>query len=264
MHSETTYGICRLSIVPVRKSPSDTSEMVTQLLFGDAYQVKDRLDDKKWIQIVIDFDGYTGWIDQKQHHGISEAQHNHISQLEYKISTDVVASLLYKHQLLNIVLGSMLPISSSELFPMQEKFAFNGGSKNLGQRTDFEYLHSIAFKYLHTPYLWGGKSPFGIDCSGFTQQVFKICGYKLERDACDQYRQGTKISSVSNALPGDLAFFENDQKKITHVGIILENMEIIHASGSVRVDKLDEKGIFNIETNGHTHKLNAIKRMMKI
>ncbi len=256
-----SYGICRLAIVPVRAKPSDKSEMVTQLLFGESYKVIEISKDKKWYKIEIDFDEYQGWIDLKQCTEISQEYYDQIQMLEYKVCTDILAGILYKKEMLNIVIGSVLPITSSELFEMNEQFAFNGESKNMGQRSDFEYLKKIAFKYRNAPYLWGGKTPFGIDCSGFTQQVYKICGYKLKRDASQQYFQGNAVS-LEDSSEGDIAFFENEEKKIIHVGILLEGSKIIHASGKVRIDILDERGIFNESKNDYTHKLAGIRRLM--
>lgn len=264
MKQHHKFGVCRLSIIPVRAQPSDKSELTTQLLFGDHYRGIEISDDNNWLKIKIEFDDYEGWIDLKQHHDISEAFFDHINNLEYKICTDISTTILYKKQLINIVMGSILPIASSELFEMQEQFAFNGESKNLGQKSDFDYVKKIANKYRNAPYLWGGKTPFGIDCSGFTQQVYKICGYRLKRDAWQQYQQGNPIELLSDAQPGDLAFFKNDQNKITHTGIIMENSEIIHASGKVRVDKLDEKGIFNVESQKYTHYLKGIRKIILV
>lgn len=145
---------------------------------------------------------------------------------------------------------------------MEEQFAFNGESKSLGQKRDFEFLRSIAFKYLNAPYQWGGKSPFGIDCSGFTQMIFKISGYQLLRNASQQAHHGKKVKSISDALPGDLAFFQNTEGKIIHVGIILTDERIIHASGKVRIDHFLEEGILNADTKIYTHQLAEIRRIL--
>lgn len=255
------YGVCRLSVVPVKKDASDQSELVTQLLFGDHYQILNRSRDRKWLQIKIEFDHYIGWVDAKQHKEISEEYFHQINNLDLKISTEISSGILYKKKLINIVLGSVLPIAATELFDVQEQFAYNGESKNLGVKYHFDQLRAVALQYLYAPYLWGGKTPFGIDCSGFTQQVFKIAGYKLKRDASQQYFQGEK-ATFENAAPGDLVFFHNDQNRIIHVGILLENSKIIHASGRVRLDLLDEKGIFNEEINEHTHITTGFRRIL--
>jgi cell wall-associated NlpC family hydrolase len=160
-------------------------------------------------------------------------------------------------------MGSILPISQGELFNFDEQFAFNGEAKNLGQKGDFELVKSIALKYLNSPYLWGGKTPFGVDCSGFVQMVFKVAGYKLKRDTCDQVRQGYEVGQLQDAQPGDLVFFSDDKGKIGHVGILFESGKIIHAHGKVRIDTLNEKGIFNEKNKIQTHKLEIIKRILK-
>jgi cell wall-associated NlpC family hydrolase len=123
-------------------------------------------------------------------------------------------------------------------------------------------LVKTAYQYLNSPYLWGGKTPFGIDCSGFTQMVYKLNGYKLLRDASQQSTQGEVLSFIEESEPGDLAFFDNEEGKIIHVGIMLENNYIIHASGKVRIDRLDHLGIYNAEINRHTHRLRVIKKII--
>ena len=123
-------------------------------------------------------------------------------------------------------------------------------------------MTSTAYLFLNAPYLWGGKTPLGIDCSGFTQLVYKINGVKLKRDASDQALQGQTLSFIEESEPGDLAFFDDSEGNITHVGLLLENHRIIHASGMVRIDKIDQSGIFNIETQSHSHKLRFIKKMI--
>jgi gamma-D-glutamyl-L-lysine dipeptidyl-peptidase len=259
---ETEFGVCRLSVVSVRKEPADQAEQVTQLLFGDHYKVLEREHNGKWLKIRMDFDQYEGWIDTKQHLAITQEYFNHINHAEFKITTDITATLLYNKSPQIVLMGSIIPISSSELFKMEEQFAFNGDAKNLGQRREFEFLRSIAQKYLNSPYQWGGKSPFGIDCSGLTQMVFKICGYKLFRDASQQVNQGKVVETLSLCRQGDLAFFENDQGRISHTGILLAENKIIHSSGKVRIDPINENGIQPAESKTITHRLARIRRIL--
>lgn len=259
---ENDFGVCRLSVVSVRKDPADQSEQVTQLLFGDHYTVIETSANAKWLRIRIDFDQYEGWIDTKQHQPISREYFNHLNHAEFKITTDLTATLLYNKTPQVVLMGSMIPISSSELFKMEEQFAFNGEAKNVGHRREFDYMRTIAARFLNSPYQWGGKNPFGIDCSGFTQMVFKICGYKLQRDASQQVNQGKAVPDLAASRQGDLAFFSNDEGKIIHTGILLAEHKIIHASGKVRVDHLDENGIQHSETRRITHKLAAIRRLL--
>lgn len=256
------FGVCRLSIVPVRAETSDKSEQVTQLLFGDRYEVVEEDKEAKWIKIKTHYDQYEGWIDIKQHHPISKEYFKYLNQAEFKITTDVTSSILYNKSRQIILMGSMIPISSSELFKMEEQFAFIGEAKNLGQKREFEFLRTTAVKYLNSPYLWGGKSTFGVDCSGFTQMVFKICGYKLWRDSGQQAIQGKAISAAHEAKNGDLAFFKTSSGKINHVGILLEKDKIIHASGRVRVDHFNEEGILNQDTKIYTHYLSHLRLIL--
>ena len=255
------FGVSRLSIIPVRAEGSDKAEQVTQLLFGDHYEVLTTSKDKKWLKVKAYYDQYEGWIDAKQHHSISKEHFDYINRADFKITTDVTTSILYNKTPLVIVMGSIIPISSTELFKMEEQFAFNGESKSIGLKRDVEHLKNTAKNYLNAPYLWGGKSPFGIDCSGFTQMVFKINGYKLHRDSSQQVKQGREVK-FNEVQAGDLAFFKNKDNKITHVGIVLSNDKIIHASGKVRIDHFNDEGILNTDTKVYTHTLSTIRRII--
>ena len=263
MSAPKMKGICRLSVIPVKAEASDKSEMVTQLLFGDHYEVLEQSPDHKWFRVKIHFDGYEGWISSQQVVEISEAFYRELNHSDHKIAIDLVTTLTFQGKKANIVIGSILPFSSQELFDVEMQLEFNGASGSVGQKRGYGYLEEIAFLYLNSPYLWGGKTPFGIDCSGFTQQVYRICGYSLRRDSWQQAGQGAAVNDLQSALPGDLAFFANDDNRIYHVGILLPENKIIHASGYVRVDRLDEEGIFNSDLNRYTHKLFSIKRILK-
>jgi hypothetical protein len=256
------YGICRLSLAPVRRDPNDQSEQVSQLLFGEQYEVLSYNKDNRWIRIRNFFDLYEGWIDARQHHLITREHFEYLNRADFKITTDVTSSILYNKSPVDILMGSIIPISGSELFKMEEQFAFNGESKSLGQKRDAEFVGYIANKYLNAPYVWGGKTPFGIDCSGFTQMVFKIAGYKLMRDSVHQASQGRNVNKFSDCRPGDLAFFGAVEKKISHVGILLPDDKIIHASGRVRIDHFNDEGILNLDAKIYTHSLISIRRIL--
>lgn len=255
-------GVCRLAIAPVRAGANDRSEMVTQLLFGDHYTITEISENKKWYKISIYFDGYEGWLDATQHTQISPEYFEQINNSDYKICTDLTSSILFKKEKINIVIGSVLPISTNELFKVEEQLAFNGESKSLSQRRDFEFIKQVAIKYLNSPYLWGGRSPFGIDCSGFTQNIFRIAGYKLPRDASQQVKKGTEVS-FEDRMAGDLAFFANEEGAITHVGMLTTQENIIHASGKVRVDVFNSNGIQHKTSGILTHKLHSLRRIIK-
>ena len=247
------YGITHLSIVPLRDEPSDPSELVSQVLYGDCFKVLEQR--KKWSKIRLEFDNYEGWIDNKQYIEISEDMYKNVSSETLSVSADLVEYITTQEGHLNLIpLGATL--NGLSLL----NHSYDGES--LTEKQPKKNLIDTAFMYLNTPYLWGGKTPFGIDCSGFTQMVYKLNGYRILRDASQQATQGEALSFIEESEPGDLAFFDNSEGIITHVGIIMKDNYIIHAHGCVRVDRLDHTGIFNTERNAHTHKLRVIKRIV--
>ncbi|WP_369752130.1 NlpC/P60 family protein [Flavobacterium sp. WC2409] len=252
------FGICNLAIIPLRFEPSDKSEIVSQVLFGEHFEIIEQF--KQWSRIKMQFDDYEGWVDSKQYQLISEANYIQLSNDTIILNGDLIEYITGNSNLLiPIPLGSSLSfINNNEI--NVNNFYFEGTKIN-GIK-DKKELINTAFLYLNAPYLWGGKTPFGIDCSGFTQMVYKLNGYKLLRDASQQATQGEALSFIEESEPGDLAFFDNEDGNIIHVGIIMENNYIIHASGKIRIDRLDHLGIYNPEINKHTHKLRVIKKII--
>jgi len=256
------YGICLLSIVPCRKEPSSASEMVTQLLFGDHYTVTEISDD--WLKIKIAFDDYPCWISKKQHFKLSEQAFKSLKNELPIYSGELVQVIkdLKAQTSFPITIGAVLPFLTNKLIRIDQfEFLFEGLSTSASTKKSATDIIATAFLFLNAPYLWGGKSPFGIDCSGFTQLVYKLNGYHLLRDASQQVTSGTALSFVEEAEAGDLAFFDNEEGNIVHVGILLNNKQIIHASGKVRIDDFDHYGIFNVETKKYSHTLRVIKRL---
>jgi hypothetical protein len=256
------FGVCRLALVAVRNSPDSEARQTTELLFGDHYEVLKRTDDGTWLYIKIHFDSLEGWINIEQHHAISLEYFDQINHANFKITTDLTCNILYKKSPLTILLGSIVPISNSELFKMEEQFAFNGESKSLGQKRDVEFVKTTAMKYLNAPEFAGGKSPFGIDAAGLVQMVFKIAGYSLPHSVKGQLKEGKPVKSLAEAMPGDLAFFSRKSESIIHVGIVLNEEKIIHAFGRVRVDHLIEEGIMRADSKIYTHYLKEIRRVV--
>ncbi len=252
------FGICNLAIIPLRLEPSDKSEIVSQVLFGEHFEIVEQL--KQWSRIKMQFDDYEGWVDSKQFKIISESNYNQLSEEAIILNGDLVDYITdHNNLLIPIPIGASISfLSNSEINTSNYNFE---GTKISGIKPKAELIRT-AFMYLNAPYLWGGKNPFGIDCSGFTQMVYKLNGYKLLRDASQQAKQGEALSFIEESEPGDLAFFDNDEGNIIHVGIIMEDNYIIHASGKVRIDRLDHLGIYNAETNKHTHKLRVIKKII--
>jgi len=253
------YGICNLSIVPLRIEPNDRSEMVSQVLFGEHFKVIDK--SKQWRKIRLSYDKYEGWIDEKQYLDITKEYYQLLDKATVTVTSQLVNFISdKKNELIPIVLGATLPSFEEGQFRLSEKeYTFDGQvTSKKGTKDD---IIKTTFLYSNAPYLWGGKTPFGIDCSGFTQMVYKINGIKLLRDASQQASQGEVLSFIEESEPGDLAFFDNKEGEIIHVGIIMANNYIIHASGNVRIDRLDQSGIFNEKLRKHTHKLRVIKKI---
>ncbi len=256
-----SFGICPLAIVPVRNEPSDKSEMVSQLLFGEGFEVLDA--QPKWTKVQLHWDGYTGWVDSSSIHAASFSD---IDEEEKKIFycndiSALVHSTLGKQV---ITYGSTLPqLKKNKLKLGDDEYSFEGNPLNSSSIPHTEIaIEELATKYLNAPYLWGGRSILGIDCSGLTQMVFKMLGIKLYRDAFQQSDQGMLVNFVDEARTGDLAFFKNEEGKIIHVGIILSNNRIIHASGRVRIDDIDHYGIYNKQKKSYSHQLRFIKRIL--
>ena len=252
------FGICNLAIIPLRAEPSDRSEIVSQVLFGEHFEIIETR--KQWSKIKLHFDNYEGWVDSKQYQIITDSDFKNLSKESIVLNSDLIEYITGKNNLLiPIPLGASLSfLNHPEI--NSEEFDFEG-SKIEGIKPKANLIET-AFMYLNAPYLWGGKTPFGIDCSGFTQMVYKLNGYSLARDASQQANQGEALSFIEESEPGDLAFFDNEEGNIIHVGIIMQDNYIIHASGKVRIDRLDHLGIYNAETNRHTHKLRVIKKII--
>lgn len=259
------YGVCILSLIPCREEPSDRSEMVTQLLFGDTYKVV--ANKKKWVKIRIDHDGYQGWIDRKQLHLIEDAEYLRINEATIAYSGELIALLHHvnDNRFYPIVMGCRLPGiagDQNEFSIGEDTFRYEGEVRIPPAKADRAQLVEDALTFLNAPYLWGGKSPFGIDCSGFSQIIYRLNGIALPRDASQQARHGESLSFIEESEEGDLAFFDNEEGNIIHVGIMLSNNRIIHAAGSVRIDRIDHQGIFNNDIHDYSHKLRILKNFV--
>lgn len=255
------FGICNLSVVPVRKEASDRSEMVTQLLFGEHFEIVGK--NKQWRKIRMAYDEYEGWVDEKQFATLSVEEFQDLNAHESAIALDLVQVISNSSVMFPVVMGSTLPhLKDKECRLGAISYMYDGHIKEVNAFADKNLLIENAHMFLNAPYLWGGRSPFGIDCSGFTQVVYKLSGVKLRRDAFQQAEQGHTLNFIEEAEQGDLAFFDNEEGNIIHVGIILKGNKIIHAAGKVRIDKIDHHGIHNVDTKKYSHKLRLIKRLM--
>lgn len=259
----TTYGIIKLSAVAGRADAAHRSEMVTQLLFGEVIKILKQKKEWLWVENVAD--GYQCWILRLSHEPISVEEYSQYLSAKTYLTFDPVSKLKLKgHEVMYVPCSSILPNFDPETNQGHigaKHYTFEGNIVPAKQKPSAEKVLVKANKMLNTPYLWGGKTNMGIDCSGFTQAIYKVCGLQLPRDAYQQAELGSKVK-LKDAHAGDLAFFENADGKITHVGILIGNGKIIHASGKVKVCKIDDKGIFDGELNDYSHKLSLIKRVI--
>ena len=247
------YGICELSVTPIRKNPSDKSEMVNQLLFGEHFKIIKK--EERWSYIRLSHDNYEGWICNKQWIEINEETYLRLDKEIPTITMDLI-DIVRKDNATPIIIGSILPSFKSGYANINDNlYQFDGLTTNGFSKK--QELIKNSFIYLNAPYLWGGRTPFGIDCSGFTQIIYRLQGISIPRDAYQQANIGKEIK-FNEIQPGDLAFFKNNEEQITHVGIILDDKNIIHASGKVRIDTFDKKGIFNNKLNKYTHLLSKM------
>jgi hypothetical protein len=255
-------GICLLSIIPVRKDPSEKSEMVSQLLFGETYEISEKT--SAWYKIITEFDQYTGWIDRKMFSPVTDDYYNRLIQGGVDVAGSITAKLLAPDRTVQTItagstIGYTLPDGTLEIDSLIYRVMEQTLESIIGLPLS---LVETAKQFLNSPYLWGGRTPFGFDCSGFTQIVFKIRGQRLPRDASQQSVMGKSINKLLELREGDLAFFCNEENKVVHVGIALPPDKIIHCSGMVRMDKLDEKGIFNQQLGQYTHRLHSMRRVV--
>jgi hypothetical protein len=251
------YGICNLAVIPLRAEASDKSEQVSQILFGESFEIVEWTD--RWAKVITANDRYEGWIGRLQFVMLGHIAYKTLRQNPPQITYRAVTQAWKKSD--NSIL--YLPVGSSLVFLQgttcqiaNEKFEI------IGEIGETESLDITAKSFINTAYLWGGRTHYGIDCSGFTQAVFKLQDIDLPRDAWMQAEQGEIVNFLSEAKLGDLAFFDNEEGKITHVGIMFNSGQIIHASGRVKIDSIDNQGIFSEELKRYTHKLRIIKRFI--
>ena len=253
------YAMAALAAAPLRRKPNHRKEMVSQLLFGETMEViKER--GELWVKVKSLHDGYEGWTTRSLLQFVDAATAGTRSVF---VCTDLISEVKIGERLLKIPFGASLPFLADGKGRMGElEYQFSGNCWNRDkQEKNIEQLKQFVQPWINAPYLWGGRTPLGVDCSGFVQVLFKMIGIDLCRDAWQQAQEGHSIKKYRDSLPGDLAFFDN-REDIVHVGILLGDNKIVHASGKVRVDGIDKKGIINAETGERSLRLRAIRRVL--
>jgi len=251
------HAICTVAAAPLRKEPSHRSEMISQLLFGDTMECME--EQKEWLRIHCVYDGYEGWI---THHLIAPFDATATVLTRY-VTTGLINKIKHNDVLFQIPMGcSLTGFTETSQILWDPHYLYNDASRNIQEPYTNELFQNLIRPWLHAPYLWGGKTFMGVDCSGFVQTIYKVLGVPLLRDAYQQAEQGTMVADVDKAHEGDVAFFQNEAGKITHVGIVLKNNKIIHASGTVRIDRFTREGIFTSDTGRQSHHLHSIKRFL--
>ncbi len=252
-------GICLLSAAALRKAADHRSEMVSQLLFGDLVKVLDIKND--WLYIEMAEDKYLGWVAKNQLHLLDEADYSALKHGRIMITASLSGMIRVEtsNDSFAISAGSTFYQNSSGAMVISGSvFKYEGTLLESEHRK--KQIPEFALRFQSTPYLWGGRSAFGLDCSGFTQLIYKMAGISIPRDAAMQAQLGETVHLINEAQPGDLVFFDNEEEIITHTGILLDESTIIHAHGNVRIDKIDHHGIFNADIRKYSHNLRIIKR----
>ncbi len=258
-----SYAICPLSNVPIRSNSSDKSEIVSQLLFGELAEVLETKG-RQWAKIRCIWDNYVGWVAANQLKAITPSELS-VFREHFAYSLELFQPLMADNEVIPVVMGARLPNFDGMRFTLDNTvYTFSGQAVFPEHiKPTAEFVLKIARRYLHAPFLHGGRSPMGIDAAGLVQMVFKIANVALPREAAQQVYIGSIVDFVEQSMPGDVAFFENRTGRITHCGIILPDAEVIHAFGSVRIDKIDHYGIYDRSEKRYTHRLRVVRRMLK-
>ena len=254
------FGICLVGFASLRERPDHRSEMVSQLLFGELFEVLETRNG--WHHVMLQTDRYQGWVAVNQVELMGFEEYSHIKGLPAVHGTDLIGFMenLSEQSSFPVGAGSSIYSANGEISLLGKQFRYSGQTLQVSA-PDVEQVADFAMMFLNVPYLWGGRSVFGMDCSGFVQLAFRMSGIMIPRDASVQATKGETVHLINEARPGDLLFFDNREEEIDHVGLLVNEGFIIHAHGKVRIDMIDHNGIYNRGLKKYTHKLRLIKRM---
>lgn len=256
-------GLTTSAYIAMRQDQSARSEMSSQLVFGETFDILEK-GNPPWIRIRNEFDGYEGWISAATSCLLDPASTEVLATCQ-PVVLDRRSALLKSQEGEEMLIpgGSILHRDPDDPLRIYCKVWYSLNGKFLDGLTGVRYedLQYLAGEFINTPYLWGGRSTFGFDCSGLVQVIFRILGTSFPRDTSDQHKAGRTVNLLSEALPGDLAYFDDDEGMIIHVGILLDRKRVLHASGHVRIDPVDHQGIYNESAGTYSHRLRLIKRI---
>ncbi|MDD4149994.1 MAG: C40 family peptidase [Bacteroidales bacterium] len=258
-------GICEIGYIPLRAGMSHKSEMLNQILFGECFEILIHRSD--WTKVRLIHDDYEGWIDSNVIADIVEKEDVGKDYIFEGLicSESQTEILLDSQQKMIIPLGAVIPAcdeGTNEFSIGSNKYSFDNSKFASISENKREFIVQKSLEMLNTPYLWGGRTAFGLDCSGFSQLLYRLVACNIPRDASKQIKLGNTLSFLAEANPGDLAFFDNEEGNIVHVGVILDGSRIIHASGKVRIDTIDHQGIYNKNIKRYTHSLRLVKSIL--
>ena len=259
------FAICYNTFIPLRSDPSEKSEMISQILFGEYVEIIENDKTTGYSKVRNSFDDYEGWCTISLLHPLELKDIISLKENKISITRDILMPLEAKDGISRLYLGAGSTVYVNKNLTLEVRGISYIIPERLSITQEYktqERIISSAKKFINIPYLWGGRSSFGIDCSGFVQNIYKQAGIPLPRDAWQQSECGKLISFIEESLPGDIMFFDNEDGKITHTGIFLGNNKIIHSSGRVRIDSIDHQGIFSAEVQKYTHKLRIIRRII--
>ncbi len=265
INSNMQYAVSVLPAIPLRSAPSDKEEMISQLVFGEQVTIIDK--QQKWSFVEICQDGYQGWVYNPMIHNLNKETSEELNNSDIRVSGSLFLEVISNQNKYPyyIPAGSTLYRykSASGIFQINDiQFTCKQKPIFYNQKRIRENISTAALTFINIPYLWGGKNPFGMDCSGLTQTVMKLFGIIIPRDSRQQVNKGITVNFIDKAKPGDLAFFDNEKGEIIHTGILTGDQKIVHASGHVRIDMIDQQGIYNSTLKKYTHRLRVIKNVI--